>query len=117
MSVHEMEIQNPWWTEIYQGNKLIEGRKGTEKWSRIQVGDIIRCIEPTTQQYFDTDVIAIRRYVGEDPLFSYLTQEGVYRALPGIQTITEAIAVYLQWSTPAEIRKHGMLAIEVRVRD
>lgn len=111
----EMEIQDPWWSRIFEGTKTVEGRKGTERWSKLKPGDILRCVEPQRGQYFNAEIIAIRQYKGEDPLLDYLTREGLLRTLPGVTTLTEGIAVYLQFSTPAEIRRYGMLAIEVRV--
>jgi ASC-1-like (ASCH) protein len=111
----DMEINEPWWSAILDGTKTIEGRKGSPKWLGLAIGNTLRCIEPKSGRSFLAMIVGIRKYYGEDPLVTYLTQEGVARVLPGAVNLTTAISIYLQWSTPAEIQKYGMMAIAVKV--
>lgn len=115
MTTVDIEINEPWWSAILDGTKTVEGRKCSPKWIGLAVGDKLRCVEPKTGKTFFVTIVGIRKYMGEDPLFSYLTQEGVCHVLPGVRTLTEGIATYLQWSTPLEIQQHGMMAIVVKV--
>jgi ASC-1-like (ASCH) protein len=61
------------------------------------------------------EVTAIRVYTGKDPLLEYLLAEGLGRTLPGIETLTEAIEVYLKFWPAAEIKRLGMRAFTLKV--
>jgi ASC-1-like (ASCH) protein len=113
MATHYIDCSEPWFSLVKEGKKPVEGRKNSETWSELKVGDtlIFRCKEKT----FPTTITGINLYTGEDPLKEFLETETLSRALPGKKTLEEGAAVYLQWSKLDEIKKMGFLGIQVTV--
>jgi ASC-1-like (ASCH) protein len=121
MANHVIECSEPWFSAIRKGTKPVEGRKNTERWAKIAVGDILTFKERDakgvlTSNKFDTKVTRIVKYLKPDALGKYLEGETIAKALPGVATMAEARAVYLQWSTEKEIEDSGaMLGLHVEV--
>jgi ASC-1-like (ASCH) protein len=115
--VYDMEIAEPHFSNIRDGLKTVEGRKRSEKWIPIRVGDQLHILpkEPSNERSFYVEVVYINEYDGKDPLFAYLVCEGLNNALPGIETITEAIEVYLAFSKAAEIKKLGFFGFGLKL--
>jgi len=107
---HELHCQDPWFTLIRNGKKIVEGRKNLAKFKSWAPGDII--IFKFKHNFFKAQITAMRRYKS---LEEYLDCEGISKVLPGINTKEEAIKIYLQWSSLEEIKKYGFLAIEIRL--
>ena len=77
----------------------------------MEQGDII-IFDDEKGHTFKTKAIKINKY---SDIRSYLQGEGLERALPGVKTIEEGIAVYLQWSTEVELFLHGFLGITIEM--
>ena len=93
---------------IKSGKKTIEGRKNLPKYKHYKIGDLlVFCLG---NDEFTTRIVAIRHYRS---LEEYLLKETVSRVLPGVNSLTEGVEIYLQWSTREEIQRLGFLAIEV----
>jgi len=107
---HELICNEPWFTYIRSGLKPVEGRKNSPKYKKIQVGDFIHFSNGT--EHFLSQVTEIRPY---SSLEEYLHDVTISKALPNISSFEEAINIYLQWSTPDEIKQHGFLGIFVKV--
>lgn len=105
----EMVCDEPWFSYIREGVKLVEGRKNTPKYQKIQVGDFIKF--SNGKEIFLALVIEKRVYPS---LEEYLKDVTFQKALPHITSFEEALNVYHQWSTPEEIKKHGFLGIFIR---
>ena len=116
-TIHKMEVNEPHFTHIYRGIKTVEGRKRSDTWKYVKVGDELLIVpkQPSTKEPFRVQVVYINSYMGPDPLFSYLMSEGLNRALPDVNTITEAIAVYLEFWSAAEIKKLGMYGFGLKL--
>lgn len=113
-SARDIYCTEPWFSYIREGRKDVEGRKNSPAWRDVRAGDTLRF--RNGQASFLAEVVAVRLYgPGPDSLRQYITTETLERVLPGIATPEEGCAVYLQWSTPEEIARHGMIAIQVRV--
>lgn len=110
IQIHRIHCQDPWFSLIRQGLKPVEGRKGLPKYSNWNAGD--KLIFFLGNNEFETIITGINRY---ESIQDYLNGEGIERALPGVQTVEEAIRIYLQWNTLAEVEKYGFLGIQVKV--
>lgn len=110
MKPHYLHCQNPWFSLIRDGKKTVEGRKNLPKFNFWQKGDYL--IFQCGHEEFLTRIVDIRQY---KTLQEYLKTEGFQRVLPGVQSFDEAIRIYQQWSTQAEIDKFGFLAIEIEL--
>lgn len=100
---------DPWFTYIQSGLKPVEGRKNSPKYQKIQPGSLIEF--SNGKENFLATVVEIRAYLS---LEAYLNDVTFQVALPGISSFEEAVKVYHQWSTPAEIKEHGFLAIFIK---
>lgn len=114
---HKMDIAQPYFDLIRSGIKPVEGRKISDTWKKVRRGDMILVTTKNPKAPFYTVIVTkVRMYLPSigDPLTAYLKEEGLDRALPGVKTIEEGRKVYLQWSSEDEIRKMGMMGIQLR---
>lgn len=102
----EIHCQDPWFSYLEQGIKPVEGRKGQEKYTSLLPGDQIRF--HFEERAFTAKVVRVDRFTS---VAEYLNGVGLDKALPGVQTIEEGIAIYSQWSTPEEIARFGFVGI------
>ncbi len=110
-----IDCSQPWYDLIKNGKKPIEGKKGTPKWSSINVDDLVIFRDPDNlHETFTCKVININKYTGYDALDKYLLGETLERSLPGVTNYEEGKKIYLQWSTEQEIAQYGMLAIHIQ---
>ena len=107
---HRLHCQDPWYSLIKSGKKTVEGRKNLPKYASWRPGDTL--VFELHGDEFETCIVAIRHYKS---LEDYLKAETVERVLPRISETSDAIKVYLQWSTREEIQQLGFLAIEVQL--
>jgi ASC-1-like (ASCH) protein len=112
MSVHFMDVAEPYFSLIKMRKKPVEGRKLSPTWSKIKVGDIITMT--CNSSYFNVLVTGINKY---NSLKEYLLGETLQRCLPGVTSIEDGERIYLQWSSIEEINKYGMIGIQVSVLD
>lgn len=107
---HTLHCQDPWFSLMKNGKKLVEGRKNSAKNSQIKAGDTI--VFYFHNEQFLTQVTEVRKYVS---LEAYLHDVTVEKALPGIPTFEEAVHTYLQWNSQEEIEELGFLGIFIKV--
>ena len=122
---YTIECSEPWFTLLRTGQKVVEGRKGSPLWNKIEAGDIItftKKVENDSKDsknivFFDVKVTGINRYTnpGLLKLHKFFKEETLARVLPGVHTIDDGIKVYLQWSNEEEINKYDFLGIQVEV--
>jgi len=120
ITIHEMNVSDPWFTFLYQGIKKVEGRKMSKTWMRINVGDEIMIYNDNDNRYFIAKVVNIKYYPPKqnlylNPLDMYLLDVGIQNALPGVKSLKEARNIYLQWSTEKEIEDMGFMGIFIEV--
>lgn len=106
MTIFNIHCEDPWFTYIRQGIKLVEGRKNTHSYKKIKAGDQINF--SNGQESFIANVTEIREY---DSLEKYFEDVSLEKALPGIKSIEEGLNIYYQWSTEEKIRQYGFLGI------
>lgn len=109
MTTFNIHCDDPWFTFIREGVKPVEGRKKTHSYTKIKVGDQINF--SNGKDSFLADVIEIREY---DSIEKYLEDVTIEKALPGVNSAEEALAIYYQWSSEEKIRQYGFLGIFVK---
>jgi len=112
-----IDISEPWFTKIKNGEKTIEGKKASPQWIKIKVDDII-IFRNSYQPTFKAKVMKINHYKGPNALQKYFEAEGFARTTPGKDTFEQASQVYLtkpvNW-THEEIDLNGMLAFHIEL--
>lgn len=110
MKTYRLHCQNPWFSFIENGQKKVEGRKNLALYRNWSAGDVI--IFYLEAREFKAVIRDIRHYKS---LEEYLLIEGIEKVLPGISSLEEAKAIYLQWSSQEEIERDGFLGIEIEL--
>jgi ASC-1-like (ASCH) protein len=108
---HNFQLSNPWFELTKSGKKRFEGRRYWEKTSGIKVGDEIVFSSRTNPSLpvFSRKIIKIHRFhTFEDALKTL----GISEILPGVDTISEGIEIYLKYvSLETQIRE-GIILFE-----
>lgn len=107
---HLLICDEPWFSFIREGVKPVEGRKNSPKFQKIKIGDFIDF--SNGKENFLTLVTEIRVY---SSLEEYLEDVTLPKALPNVASLSEAIKIYHQWSTPKEIKTYGFLGIFIKL--
>ena len=105
----QIHCEDPWFSFIRQGIKPVEGRKNTHRYKKIKAGDVIEFTNG--KESFKAIVTEVRQYAS---LEEYLEDVTIPKALPGLSSLEEALAVYHQWSTPEKINQYGFLGIFIK---
>jgi ASC-1-like (ASCH) protein len=106
----EMNIQEPWFSLIQNGQKQVEGRLNRGKFQELRVNDTIRFTN--NDKSFNAKITKITKYPNFGDL---LFHEKLYRVLPGFPNIKCGIILYDKFYKFNEIKEFGTLAIEVAV--
>jgi ASC-1-like (ASCH) protein len=106
MAKHRMSCQDPWFSLIRAGKKLVEGRRNSPGWQKLKVGDDLELF--CNKEAFTVKICRIDRF---PTLEAYLEGVGLENALPGVASMEEAKKIYLHWSTEAQIKRWGFLGI------
>ncbi|KAF9679184.1 hypothetical protein SADUNF_Sadunf07G0113700 [Salix dunnii] len=100
----ELHVQEPFFTQLKDGLKTVEGRCAVGNYNRIGSGASIlfnKCVLLQVQ-------VEVRRYA----LFSEMLEaEVLAKVLPGVNTIDEGVRVYRKFYTEEKERSNGVLAI------
>lgn len=106
-----IHCQEPWFSLIQSGQKRVEGRKCAPKYTDLKPEELIEFY--VDDRSFTASVVKVISY---PTLEAYLETEGVSNALPGIHTLEEAVAIYLQFNSRETIEASGgFLGIHVSV--
>ncbi|KAI3994668.1 hypothetical protein MKX01_027558 [Papaver californicum] len=99
----EIDVQEPFFTQLRVGRKTIEGRCAVGDYNRIGPGSLLlfnRCLLLEVQD--------VRRH----PSFSELLKtESLEKVLPGVNTIEEGVQIYRNFYTEEKEKSNGVLAI------
>lgn len=102
----ELHVQEPFFSELNDGTKTIEGRCAVDNYKRIQAGHILlfnKCLMLQVQD--------VRKY---SSFHEMLESESLARVLPGITSVEEGVKVYRNFYSEEKERSHGVLAICVQ---
>ncbi|POO03579.1 ASCH domain containing protein [Trema orientale] len=102
----ELHVQEPFFTQLRDGIKTIEGRCAVGDYNRIGSGSLIlfnKCLLLEVQE--------VRRYAS---FYEMLKAESLVKVLPGVKTIEEGVQVYRKFYSEEKENYNGVLAICVR---
>ena len=109
--IHYMNLAPTAFTSISSGEKTIEMRLYDEKRAKIRVGDEIEFSNTATRQKIKCIVINLTRYRDFYELYSNNDKTAIgYKA----NQTADAEDMYAFYS-PEQIKKYGVLAIEIKV--
>ncbi|PON63555.1 ASCH domain containing protein [Parasponia andersonii] len=99
----ELHVQDPFFSQMKDGLKRIEGRCAFGKYRRIQSGSSILFNECLVFEVQD-----VRRYASFSDMFQV---EGLAEVLPGVESIKEGVQLYRKFYTEEKEKSSGVLAI------
>lgn len=107
----KLNVQDPWFSLIYLGNKTVEGRLAKGKFLEMEKGDYIIFKNDTLvkERKIKKKIVKINKY----PSFKkYLEKEKLEKCLPTITNIENGVAVYRQFYNEENEKKYGIIAIQ-----
>jgi len=101
----ELHVQEPYFTQLKDGLKTVEGRCAVGDYMRISSGDFLlfnKCLLLEVQD--------VHRYTSFSEM---LKVEGLAKVLPGVESIEEGVQVYRNFYSEEKERMNGVVAIRV----
>jgi len=105
MDLYEINVQEPYYTYIFNGTKTAEGRLNKGKFSRMQVGDYLLINNGAK--------FKIERKTEFISFLEMVEAEGVENVVPDKKKIEEAVNAYYKVFTKEQEREFGVIAIEI----
>lgn len=105
MKLFEINVQEPYYSFITDGQKTVEGRLNKGKFAEMQAGDTLKI---NNEVLFT--VVGKRTY---QTFADMIRAEGVKKVIPDKETIEEAAQVYYQFFTKEDERNYGVVAIQI----
>ncbi|KAL6217297.1 hypothetical protein ACLB2K_010514 [Fragaria x ananassa] len=99
----ELHVQEPFFTQIKDGLKTIEGRYNVGDYSRIGSGALIlfnKCL-----------IVEVKEVRSYGSFSDMLKAESLEKVLPGVKTIEEGVQAYRRFYTEETERSNGVIAI------
>lgn len=106
MRVIEINIQEPYYSFILNGDKRIEGRLNKGKFLNAEIGDIFKI-----NNQVNFKLINKREYSSFKDM---ILKEGIENIIPDKKTIEEAVSVYYRFYSKEDERKYGVIALEIK---
>ena len=107
-------VQDPWFTLIREGLKVVEGRLNKGRFSKLKKGDIVHW-EASGKKHTQctTKIVKVVHYPSFEAMLRTETLEHV---LPGVPDVESGVKVYRKFYTEDKERELGVLAIRVSVQ-
>ncbi|XP_037496503.1 uncharacterized protein LOC105628461 isoform X1 [Jatropha curcas] len=105
VAFYELHVQEPFFSQIKNGLKTVEGRCAGGKYSRIEPGAMVLLNKSIVLEVED-----VRRYAS---FLEMLEAESPSKVLPGVKTIEEGVKLYRNFYTEEREMPNGVLAISL----
>ncbi len=106
----EVNVSEPWFSLMKNKKKRIEGRLNKGTFATLKKGEIIKFINNNNS--FKAKIKKIVKY---NTFEEYLSQEGLKRTLPNINSIEDGVNIYYKYYTKEQEREYKVLAIYIKV--
>ncbi|KAL3641609.1 hypothetical protein CASFOL_012424 [Castilleja foliolosa] len=103
----ELHVQEPYFSQLNDGLKTVEGRCGVGDYKRIQSGHMLlfnKCLMLQVQD--------IRHYAS---FHEMLETESLAQVLPGVSSVDEGVQIYRNFYSKEKERSNGVVAICVKM--
>ena len=114
VAIFQKSLSEPWFSLIKLGLKTCEGRLKKGDFSNMVVGDYI-IFENSDFDIKRTIKVEITDISYYDTFYSYLESETLTKCLPGIDTLSEGLAVYYKYFSIADEINNGIVAIKIKM--
>ena len=107
--MHEMRLNNGPFNLIKSGSKTIEMRLNDEKRKLVKIGDIIKFINRSTDEYITTRVVNLHHYENFDELYKHFDKASLGYKDNEVASPKDMERYY----SMEEQKKYGVLGIEL----
>ena len=113
--IHNMKLKEPYFTQVSNGIKTIEGRINDEKRQKIKVGDIIAFTSEETDEIVYKSVSSLKSFNKEKTFSDVITEYNYNLLIPDADNVEEAVKVYTEIPSYVDnASKYGILFICLR---
>ena len=106
-NIYEINIQEPYFTQVKRGVKKVEGRLNKSKFLEMKIGDEILLNEEIKLKIVNKTIYKSFR--------DMIIFEGVKNVIPLAESIEEAENVYYKFYTKEDEYNFGVVAIEIKI--
>jgi len=110
MKTYIKTVSEPWFSYIKEGLKKVEGRLNKGNFAEMEIGDLI--IFKNNGNQCKIKITKINHFTS---FKEYLMKKKLSRCLPGINSIDEGVSVYHKFYSIADVKKYGILAINIKL--
>jgi len=107
MKIISINVQEPYYTFILSGEKIVEGRLNKGKFSDIEIGDVLE-LEPEKNKFEVIDKNIYKNFK------EMIKREGIENVIPDKNNIEDAVNVYYRFYTKEQENKFGVVAIKIK---
>ncbi len=101
-----INVQEPYFSFIKNGQKTVEGRLAKEKFTSLKVGDFLLINEELKKE-----IVAVSVY----PTFrEMIIMEGVKNVIPDAKNLDEAVNAYYKFFSPEDEQTMGVCAVKIK---
>jgi ASC-1-like (ASCH) protein len=109
---HNMKLKEPYFTQVSNGIKTIEGRINDEKRQKIKVGDTIAFTSEETGEIVYKSVSSLKSFNKEKTFSDVITEYNYKLLIPDAENVEEAVKVYTDIPSYVDnASKYGILFI------
>lgn len=113
--IHNMKLKEPYFTQVSNGIKTIEGRINDEKRQKIKEGDTIVFTSEVTGDIVYKSVSSLKSFNKEKTFSDVITEYNYNLLIPDAENVEEAVKVYTDIPNYVDnANKYGILFICLR---
>ena len=116
LSDYKKNLSEPWFSKVYDGEKIIEGRLNKKSFSIMNVGDTITWYNNENNNYkeFKTVIMKVKKY---NCFYELINVEGLNNVLPheSIKTIEDGLEVYNSFYKKEDEEKYGVISFKLKL--
>ena len=109
MSCHQKNLSEPFWTQVANGYKTVEGRLNSGKSLNLRAGDYV-IWSNEKDKIVKTRITEIVRYSSFEEM---IRREKLSQVLPGVRKISEGVSIYRKIYSEEDEKQYGVLAIRL----
>ena len=102
----DINVQEPYFSFLKNGQKTIEGRLGKKKWLQLKKDENL-----IVNKSLKLKIISITKYKSFEEMLIF---EGIKNAIPDKKNLKDAVNVYRKFYSIEDEKKYGVVAVKVR---
>ena len=110
-----MNMEEPWFSDVCDGSKKVEGRLNRNEWKDLNVGDILEFVNNESYNGMRKVRVRITKRMEYQSFKCMLVLQGVQKCLPTILSVDGGVAIYRKYYSEEEEKECGVVALHIEV--